>query len=645
MNTLQHMECQLIIDSLPLAICTLDKAGIVRYTNQAFISNMGGGVRKELEKGPGDLMACANSFSAPNGCGSGEACQVCKLRHYINTVISGNAKADYIEMPFMLIRDGVEVKRWFEIHIIPDLLEKKNLILVTFQDITFYKRSSLKLLQNQRIAEETTRAKSMFLANMSHEIRTPLNGMIGMLELTLAGGLDEEQRENLEVAKNCADTLLALINDILDISKIDDKKLVLEETKFDLRDLVHKVTEIHRPRMEEKNLEMICNVEESIPEFIKGDPLRLQQVLNNLVSNAVKFTERGSVQLEVKVLCQSADSYTITFTVEDTGIGIQQKDMKQLFQLFNQVDGSFARKYGGTGLGLNISQRLVNLMGGEIKVKSQKDKGSLFYFTIQMKKADTADNEKEIQVCSVHTKHPDRILIVEDDKTNMLVIRKLLEQLGYTDIEEAEDGYEAIKCIEKETFDIILMDIQLPQMDGLETTQIIREKEKHSGRYTPIIAITAFALEGDKEHFLAKGMDGYVSKPVNLGLLQKELERFPAKKLPEKTQKERSTLEQVYAQWGYSGAGTEKNRSISSRDREAFATALKELRNSAEEARKDKAYWALTERKAHDLKIMAKKKENKRIENGAFRIELAARIADYEAVIKRCADLEKAVNE
>lgn len=619
-----------ILDSLPLAICMLDRQGIVQYTNKAFEDDMGKGFWDGKNKGPGDLMSCVNSTLHPEGCGFSEVCRECRFRRYIDECLEGQNRNEYIEMPFNMLRDGTKEQRWYEIHINSNMLERTGLLLISLRDITFYKRNSLKLLENKKIAEETNRAKSMFLANMSHEIRTPLNGLMGMLDMTLMSDLKGEQRENLEIARNCADILLNLINDILDISKVESNKIELEETRFDIRELVDKIADIHSARVEEKGLEFICNIEESVPAFIKGDGFRLQQVLNNLVSNAVKFTEQGKIQLEAKVLCKSEDSYTITFTVEDTGVGIEQKDMKQLFKLFSQVDGSFTRKYGGTGLGLVISQRLVNLMGGEIKVKSQKGSGSLFYFTIQMKTAEEADGVPEKRVVLDTSEKPGAILVVEDDKTNQVVTRKMLRQMGYQKIDVANDGYEAVSRIEKNKYDIILMDIELPQMDGVETTRIIREKEKSAGGHIPIIAVTAFAQEEYKERFLRSGMDGFVSKPVEAVKLQEELNRFTPRK--EEPAREK-VLNEVYAAWGH--GEREEEKELSAADKRLAFKILQEIGPAMERAEKEREFFVTIEKKAHELKIMAKRKGYKKLENNAFRVELAARKFDLEGVRKR----------
>lgn len=638
----EYQNFKIFIDFLPIAICTVNKDAKVTYTNKVFEKTFFKTCHKEEKEGMGDLLSCINSMLSPNGCGSGEQCRRCQMNHALKAALEGKKSDNSLEIPFTLLRDGNEEKRWFQIYIMTEMLEKEGLLLIGLNDITFYKKNSLKLLQSKKIGEEANKAKSMFLANMSHEIRTPLNGLIGMLELTLLTKLQEEQRENLEVARNCANTLLVLINDILDISKVENDKVELEEVRFDIRELIQKVKDVHIAKVIEKDLKLECIVEEAVPPYILGDSFRLQQVLNNLLSNAIKFTEHGFVRLEVKVLCKSNDSYTITFAVEDSGIGLCQKDMKYLFQLFSQVDGSFTRRYGGSGLGLVISQKLVNLMGGEIKVKSQQDKGSVFYFTIQMKTVDELEAEEKPVSCIAELERPERILLVEDDKANQMVTKKMLHTLGYRKIAIADNGYQALRLLERDTYDIVLMDIQLPELDGMETTQIIREGEKKSGKHIPIIAITAHALKGDKEKFLNRGMDGYVSKPIAMLALKEALGDFLGK--GQEINKEHE-LKAAYAAWSHAEPQEEEDNPVSNSDNRLFKTILKELQEKKSLKDKDKNSYIQMEKLAHELKIRAKRKGYKEIGTSAFRMELAIRKMDDASIERLHRELEAMLNK
>jgi PAS domain S-box-containing protein len=401
----------------------------------------------------------------------------------------------------------------------------REYVVALFTDITEQHLAHIATERAKNEAEAAYRAKSEFLANMSHEIRTPLNGINGMIDLTLMTDLTAEQQDNLLTAKSCAESLLGIISDILDFSKMEAGKLAVEAINFRCRDIVDEVVKVHSQAALIKGIDLDYSLSAKVPSVLAGDPIRLRQILNNLVGNAIKFTESGQVLLAVKRTGAGDGRVELTFSVSDTGIGIDEAEREKLFKPFSQIDGSITRRFGGTGLGLVISKQLVELMGGRLTVKSEKGKGSTFSFTVSLAPAvagETTYTAKPV----VEVRPASRalsLLLAEDDKVSKMVIQQYLRELNHV-ADFAADGQQALDLFARKRYDAVLMDIQMPVMDGVEATRRIREMEAGSGRYTPVIAITAHALDGDREKYLAAGLDEYIAKPVRIGELQAILE-------------------------------------------------------------------------------------------------------------------------
>lgn len=411
-----------------------------------------------------------------------------------------------------------------------------NMVVI---DVTAQKETENELSKAIEAANAAYKTQAEFLANMSHEIRTPINGILGMLQLTLmADDLQADYRDNLVTAKNCADNLLRLINDILDISKLEAGKYKIKEEIFDVRAAIEETVAAQVPAATNKGITLDVSFGNNIPKLVKGDGQRIQQVLNCLVSNAIKFTSEGGVRVKIAVMDDSMEQIRIRMAVADSGIGISEANMGKLFIRFSQVDSSDTRKYGGSGLGLVISKQIVELMNGNISVQSKEGVGSTFIAEIPLKIVKAAEAEKKEEkdqesaaVFSINANGKNaRILVAEDEPVNQQVIGKLLGMAGFS-YDIAENGEKAIELFKQKSYDAALFDVQMPIMDGIAATQEIREIElKEHRKRLPIIAVTARAMFGDKERILENKLDDYIAKPYNLNTVVETLNKYIDKK-------------------------------------------------------------------------------------------------------------------
>jgi PAS domain S-box-containing protein len=498
----QQFYTRSLIESNIDALMTTDPSGIISDVNKQ-MEALTGCTRDELIGAP-----FKDFFTDPDRAEAG-----------IKRVLSTKSVTDY-ELTARA-RDGKQTVVSYNATTFYDRNRKLQGVFAAARDVTERKLFEMELKQAKAVAESASRTKSDFLASMSHEIRTPMNAIMGIADLLAKTELSVEQHKYVQVFRRAGDNLLNLINDILDLSKVEASQLELEQTGFLLSDNIEIVTEMVAARALEKGLVLACEIAPGVANDLIGDSTRLRQVLLNLIGNAVKFTERGTVSLTITQEAGNAESTSLRFSVADTGIGIPVEKLERVFERFTQADTSTTRRFGGSGLGLTISKRLVELMGGRIWVESDEGKGSVFSFTVPFEKLVGSKLRQSVlvEVDQSLPLLPLRILLAEDSPDNCLVTMAYLEDTPYK-IEVAETGAIACDMFMAQPYDLVLMDRQMPVMDGLAATRKIRTWEKENGRNpTPIFALTASALKGDREMCMAAGCTAFLTKPIKQAVL------------------------------------------------------------------------------------------------------------------------------
>ncbi|MBU1249421.1 MAG: PAS domain S-box protein, partial [Proteobacteria bacterium] len=491
-----------IVESLPGMLTVMDLDYRIMHTNSSKSDSV------TLDPGKPDNpigSACYDYFQDRT-----EPCPWCKIPEVISTGCSVVSLTNQDDP-----REQQSGKR-LQVHAIP-IKDDHGEVMSALE----YVLDVTELRQAIEYAEAANKAKSEFLANMSHEIRTPLNGLMGMLHLLQTTKQDSEQSEFTDIALQSSKRLLRLLSDILDLAKVEAGKTRISMAPFKLKEAIESVVHLFTPLAMEKQLDLIVDINPEMPSFLIGDAARLQQVIGNLLGNAIKFTNIGHVELQVHPLPQRKDhEYRVLFSVSDTGIGMPDVLVNKLFTPFTQVEESYRRRYQGAGLGLSISKRLVELMGGNISVESEEGVGSTLYFTIPFKISEQdslafPEEEKPTELSGLN------ILLAEDDAISQTTTKWILQKSGHNMV-VVEDGEQALSALKEQSFDIVLMDVQMPVLDGVEATTAIRQgKAGSNNKGIPIIAMTAYAMAGDKNKFLEAGMDGYVAKPVEMEELQK----------------------------------------------------------------------------------------------------------------------------
>ena len=507
------------VDALSAQLAILDGAGTIIAVNRAWrqFAQEAGAQQAGIAEGTNYLEVCDKSTGR-------DAEGAKEVAAGIRAVLEG-AQDEFVSEYYC---DLPAERRWFINRVTRFPGGGPTHLVVAHEDITERKRAELALIGAREGAEAANRAKSEFLANMSHEIRTPLNGVIGNAQLLEMSDLDREQKEYLAAIMLSGSNLLSLINDILDLSKIEAEKVTLETADFSLRGCFNNVIRTQRSRIANKGLSLKVQIPNDVPDALLGDELRVKQILLNLLGNAIKFTREGGITLSAELKDQTSDRALIEIAVTDTGVGIAQAVAEDIFKPFVQADSSITRQYGGSGLGLTISRRLAELMGGSISVESKEGSGSTFRVLLPFSVVHQVVQEHKTPVAveplPLWSGQGLKVLLAEDNAVNQQFALALLRKMGHA-VTLAENGTQALSAMDQASFDLVLMDIQMPVMDGEEALALLRERERGTGGHQPVIALTAYALKGDEERFLAEGFDGYVTKPLEVRKLVDEMRR------------------------------------------------------------------------------------------------------------------------
>ena len=509
---------KIMIDATPICFVYFDDAFTVVNCNPAALSLFG---METIEEFAASFFTQSPEYQ-PDGRLSSESYK----EHMQNTFNNGRVSFEWDHvtasgesLPVEVTFVRVESNRSYGIAgYFRDLREQR----AVFEEM---QRAEQKLREAKKLAEDSARTKSEFLANMSHEIRTPMYGIIGVANLALRNVTSDIQKGYLEKIDQSAKSLLRILDDILDFSKIEAGRIEIEKAEFDVVVLLGDIQNMTAYSVKRKNIELIVNISEEIDFNVNGDSLRLQQVLLNTISNAVKFTSKGSVTVNAAVEKRDKDEATLFFSVTDTGIGMTQEQISRIFDAFGQADTSTSREYGGTGLGLAISKSLVNLMGGEIWVDSTPGVGSTFNFTVKVGVIERDGSASAAKYEEADFTIPDEylgadILLAEDNEINRFIADELLTTAGFK-LDMAENGAKAVEMVKARKYELILMDIQMPEMDGFQATKAIRSMEGCGG--IPIVAMTANAMQGDKEKSLEAGMNDHITKPLMPGVLMEKI--------------------------------------------------------------------------------------------------------------------------